>query len=111
MADLFGVNQSAIAKHIKNIIETNELPDNEATHSKMELVQSEGGRQVSREVEHYSLDMILAVGYCVSSKKATDFRRWATTKLRRRTPIKSPAAASRAGQVESLETRWRAGIG
>ncbi|MDH2310322.1 RhuM family protein [Methylobacterium brachiatum] len=81
MADLFGVNQPAIAKHIQNIFETNELQDDEATHSKMELVRDEGGRQVAREVEHYSLDMIIAVGYRVSSRQATEFRRWATDKL------------------------------
>lgn len=81
MADLFGVNQPAIAKHIQNILETNELADDEATHSKMELVRSEAGRQVAREIDHYSLDMIIAVGYRVSSRQATEFRRWATDKL------------------------------
>lgn len=81
MADLFGVDRSVVAKHVQNIFSDNELDQGPATCAKIAQVRSEGSRQVTREVEHYSLDMILAVGYRVSSKKATDFRRWATTKL------------------------------
>lgn len=76
LAELFGTGIPAINKHIKNIIEDEEL-DN-STISKMEIVQTEGNREVSRTVEHYSLDMIIAVGYRVSSKEATQFRIWAT---------------------------------
>lgn len=81
MAALFEVDQSVIARHIKNVFAENELADNEATHAKIASVQIEGGRQVSRDLSHYSLDMILAVGYRVSGKKATQFRQWATSKL------------------------------
>jgi hypothetical protein len=82
IADLFGINVPAVSKHIANIFESEEL-DPQATVSKMETVRIEGGRNVSREVEHYNLDMILSVGYRVSSAKATEFRKWATHTLRR----------------------------
>ncbi|MCJ2121168.1 virulence RhuM family protein [Methylobacterium sp. J-077] len=82
MADLFGVNQPDIAKHIKSIFDKNELPDNEATHSKMELVQNEGGRSVACEISHYSLDVIFTVGYRVNGTRAAEFRQWATRVLR-----------------------------
>lgn len=81
IADLFGVQKAAISKHIKNIFETGEL-NQKATVSKMETVQIEGKRQVVREIEIYNLDMIIAVGYRVNSKNATDFRIWATKTLR-----------------------------
>ena len=82
IADLFGVNVPAVSKHIGNILESGEL-DAESTISKMEKVRLEGGRSVSREIDHYNLDMILSVGYRVSSAKATEFRKWATQTLRR----------------------------
>ena len=82
MADLFGVTHPVIATHIKNVFESNELERDEATHSKFVLVQTEGGRQVSREVSHYSLDVILTVGYRVSGSKAAEFRKWANGVLR-----------------------------
>lgn len=82
IADLFGVNVPAVSKHIGNIFAEGEL-DLEGTVSKMEIVRIEGGRSVTREVEHYNLDMILSVGYRVSSAKATEFRKFATTTLRR----------------------------
>ena len=77
MAQLFGVNIPAISKHLKNIFDEEELrPD--TTASKMEIVQMEGEREVKRETTFYSLDAIIAVGYRVSSLRATRFRRWAT---------------------------------
>ena len=81
IADLFGINVPAVSKHISNIFEGGEL-EPETTVSKMEIVRLEGGRQVSREIEHYNLDVILSVGYRVSSVKATAFRKWATQTLR-----------------------------
>jgi len=81
MAELFGVNIPAISKHLKNIYLTEELRE-EATISKMEIVQSEGDREVSRMVEVYNLDAAIAVGYRVNSIKATHFRIWATNTLR-----------------------------
>lgn len=82
IADAFGVNVPAVSKHIANIFESGELAP-EATVSKMEIVRLEGGRQVRRQVDHYNLDVILSVGYRVSSVKATEFRKWATQTLRR----------------------------
>lgn len=77
MAQLFDVNIPAISKHLKNIFDEGELsPD--ATVSKMEIVQMEGEREVKRETTFYSLDAIIAVGYRVSSVRATRFRQWAT---------------------------------
>ena len=81
MAELFGVGVPAINKHLKNIFESGEL-DPQATISKMEMVRSEGGREVVRQVELYNLDAIITVGYRVNSYQATQFRIWATKTLR-----------------------------
>lgn len=81
MADLFGVGIPAINKHLKNIFESRELEE-AATVSKMEIVRSEGGREVRREVDFYNLDAIIAVGYRVNSFQATQFRIWATRTLK-----------------------------
>ena len=81
IADLFGVKTPAISKHLKNIYESGELTQ-EGTISKMETVQTEGSRQIAREVEFYNLDAVIAVGYRVNSIKATHFRIWATSTLR-----------------------------
>jgi hypothetical protein len=81
IAQLFGVEVPAINKHLNNIFEENEL-DKEATISKKEIVQQEGNRQVKRQVEFYNLDAIIAVGYRVNSKQATQFRIWATKTLK-----------------------------
>lgn len=80
MAHLFGVNLPAISKHLKNIFEEGELEIN-STVSKMEIVRSEGGREVKRSIDFYNLDAIISVGYRVSSQKATRFRQWATKVL------------------------------
>lgn len=81
MAELYGVNSQAISKHLKNIFEEGELNKN-LTCSKMEQVQNEGNRKVSRMVEFYNLDAIIAVGYRVNSSKATMFRIWANKTLK-----------------------------
>jgi hypothetical protein len=81
IADLFGVQKPAISKHIKNIFETKELSP-KATVSILETVQKEGAREVKRSIEMYNLDMIIAIGYRVNSKNATQFRIWATSVLR-----------------------------
>jgi len=73
IAELFNVQVPAITKHLKNIFEEEELVY-EATVSKMEIVQEEGNRQVTRMVEFYNLDAIIAIGYRVNSKKATRFQ-------------------------------------
>ena len=78
MAQLFGVGVPAISKHLGHIFEEGEL-DRTTTVSKMEIVVNRGFRgSVNEEVEFYSLDSIIAVGYRVSSLKATRFRQWAT---------------------------------
>jgi len=81
IAQLFGVEVPAISKHLANIYETNEL-QKEATISILEIVQVEGERNVKRNVEFYNLDAIIAVGYRVNSKQATQFRIWATNTLK-----------------------------
>lgn len=80
LSQLFGTKIPAINKHIKNILEEEELTD--STISKMETVQIEGTRKVQRLVEFYSLDMIIAIGYRVNSKMATQFRKWSTSILK-----------------------------
>ena len=77
IAELFGVQKAAISKHLKNIYASGELRP-AATVSKMETVQVEGRRRVVRNVDVYNLDAIIAVGYRVNSKLATQFRIWAT---------------------------------
>lgn len=72
MAQLFGVEIPLISKHLKNIYEEAELTKNQ-TISILAIVQIEGNREVKRNVEFYNLDAIIAVGYCVNSKQATQF--------------------------------------
>jgi hypothetical protein len=81
MAKLFDVQVPAITKHLANIYEDGELQE-EATLSKMEIVQTEGDRDVKRNIEFYNLDAIISVGYRVNSAKATQFRIWATKTLK-----------------------------
>jgi hypothetical protein len=77
MSELFEVEIPAISKHLTNIFSEGELQV-EATVSKMEIVQIEGTRNVKRTLDFYSLDAIISVGYRVNSRKATNFRIWAT---------------------------------
>ncbi len=82
MAELFGVAVLTISKHIKNIFIKGELQEN-STISKMETVVNRGFRgEVKEEIDSYSLDMIIAVGYRVNSYNATQFRIWATKTLK-----------------------------
>lgn len=81
MAELFSVGVPAINKHLNNIYDDGEL-SKESTVSKMEIVQLEGDRQIKRTVDFYNLDAIIAVGYRVNSRRATQFRIWATKTLR-----------------------------
>jgi hypothetical protein len=80
MAELFQTTKQNISLHIVNILEEGEQ-SREATVKEYLTVQQEGARHVRRMVEHYSLDMILAVGYRVRSLRGTQFRQWATTRL------------------------------
>lgn len=80
LADLFQTTKQNISLHIRNIFEERELQP-EATVKDFLTVQREGNRQVERRIEHYSLDLILAVGYRVRSPVGTQFRQWATRTL------------------------------
>lgn len=75
MALLYNVETNTINYHIKKIFEDSELQE-EATIRKFRIVQSEGGRTIEREVKHYSLQMIIAVGFKVNSERAVQFRKW-----------------------------------
>ena len=81
LAEIYDTTQQNIASHIQNIFSDNELSDSEATHKKFLLVRKEGQRQVQRNIDHYNLDVIIALGYRVQSQVATRFRRWATERL------------------------------
>ena len=81
IAELFGVEVPAISKHLSNIYDSNEL-GRESTVSILETVRREGPRDVKRKLEYYSLDVIIAVGYRVNSYQATQFRIWATQRLK-----------------------------
>ena len=80
IAELFGVTRRNIALHLTSIYGTNEL-DKNRTWKKNFQVRTEGKRKVTREINMYNLDAIISVGYRVNSKKATDFRIWATKVL------------------------------
>lgn len=80
MAELFQTTKQNISLHVRNILDEGELAA-DATVKDYLTVQSEGKRSVERHLEHYSLDMILAVGYRVRSPRGTQFRQWATKTL------------------------------
>lgn len=80
MAELFGVESHTINYHLKEIFKTQELME-ETTTRKIRAVQQEGSRQVERDLLFYNLDAIISVGYRVNSRRATQFRIWATNIL------------------------------
>lgn len=81
IGELFSVKVNTINYHLKEIFESKELDEN-STIRKIRIVQNEGNRKVSRTVDFYSLDAIIAVGYRVNSYDATEFRIWATNTLK-----------------------------
>ncbi len=81
MAELFGVDVRTVNEHLRNIFTSGELQE-ASTIRKFRIVQKEGARDVSREIEFYNLDAIIAVGYRVNSYQATQFRIWATQTLK-----------------------------
>lgn len=81
IAEVFGVNVRTINEHLQNIYEDKELERN-STIRKFRIVQTEGSREVERNIDHYNLDAIISVGYRVNSVSATSFRKWATKTLR-----------------------------
>lgn len=81
MAELYGTTKQNISLHIKNIFEEQELIES-STVKEFLTVQKEGNRNVERNVKYYNLDMIISLGYRIKSKIATNFRRWATERLK-----------------------------
>ena len=81
MAELFDVDVRTVNAHLKNIFNEGELIE-DSTIRDFRIVQKEGNREVSREVAFYNLDAIIAVGYRVNSRRATQFRIWATNVLK-----------------------------
>lgn len=81
MADLYDTTKQNISLHIKNIFEEEELSIN-STVKEFLTVQKEGNRKVERNVKYYNLDMIISLGYRIKSKVATNFRKWATERLK-----------------------------
>ncbi|MFA6363105.1 virulence RhuM family protein [Methanoregula sp.] len=81
IAELYQITKQTTGHHIQNIFDENELSP-EATVRQYLTVQTEGSRTVQRSIEYYNLDMILAIGYRVRSSRGTQFRRWATERLR-----------------------------
>ena len=81
MVELFQTTKQNVSLHIQNLFAEGEL-DRTATVKEYLTVQQEGRRQVSRSVEHYNLDVIISVGYRVKSHRGTQFRMWATQRLR-----------------------------
>ncbi len=83
MGEIFSVGANTISQHLANIYEAEEL-DPDDTMRRIQTTREEGGRSVNRKLNHYNLDAILSVGYRVSSKRGTRFRKWATQVLRER---------------------------
>lgn len=81
MAELFGIGRTTVLRHIRNIYTSEEL-DEISTCAKIAHVRIEGNRSIQRNIPYYNLDMIISVGYRVNSRRATSFRRWATSILK-----------------------------
>lgn len=102
MAELFGCDVPNISKHLANIFSDGEIEEM-ATVSKMEIVETEGQRTVTRTVMHYNLDAIISVGYRVNSKRGVAFRQWATKMLKERL-LRDYVPKSEAAQVKMKPT-------
>ena len=81
LCELFQKSKATISEHIKNVFEEGEL-DALATVRKFRTVQTEGKREVERAIDYYNLDVIISVGYRVKSQQGTQFRIWATQRLK-----------------------------
>ena len=81
LVELFEGSRSNIVEHIKNIYKSDEL-DEISTCRKFRQVRKEGNRQIERQIDHYNLDVIISVGYRINSKRGTQFRQWATQRLK-----------------------------
>ena len=85
MATLYDVDVRTINEHIKKIYSDSEL-EKDATIRNFRIVQTEGSRQVTRDVKHYNLQMIIAVGFKVNNERAVQFRKWANSIVKDYTP-------------------------
>ena len=81
MSELFQRDKSVVSRHIRNIFDESEL-EREATVADFATVQKEGGREIKRSIESFNLDVIISVGYRVKSQRGTQFRQWATQRLK-----------------------------
>ena len=81
MAELYQTSRTNVVEHIKHIYEEQEL-DEESTCRNFRQVRKEGNREVAREMTFYNLDMIISLGYRIKSRIATQFRRWATERIK-----------------------------
>ncbi|HCA43628.1 MAG TPA: death-on-curing protein [Bacteroidetes bacterium] len=110
MAELFGTDRTSILKHIQNIYFNKELEEN-STCEKFAQVREEGKRIIKRQILHYNLDAIISVGYRVNSKRGTQFRQWATQRLKdylvQGYAINEKRLAEKQQQVEYLKTGIR----
>ncbi|MBL1411486.1 virulence RhuM family protein [Sphingobacterium faecale] len=110
MATLFDVNRPAILKHIQNIYKSEELNES-STCAKIAQVRQEGKRLVTRNLLNYNSDAILSVGYRVNSKRGTQFRQWASQRLKdylvQSYAINEKRLAEQQQQVEHLKTGIR----
>jgi death-on-curing family protein len=110
MAELFEKDIRTINEHIKTIYKTKELTK-DSTVRKFRIVQQEGNRKVTRNIEHYNLDMIISVGYRVNSVRGTQFRIWATQRLKdyliKGYAINEKRLAEKQQEVEYLKTGIR----
>lgn len=81
LTDLFGRDKSTISRHIRNVFSEGEL-ERTATVAKFATVQTEGDREVTRDIDYYNLDVIISVGYRVKSQRGVEFRKWANNVLK-----------------------------
>ncbi len=81
MSELFDRDIKTIGKHIGNVFKEGEL-EKASTVAKFATVQNECGRQIERQIEYYNLDVIISVGYRVKSRRGTQFRQWATQRIK-----------------------------
>ncbi|KXX72089.1 hypothetical protein AVL50_02805 [Flammeovirga sp. SJP92] len=103
---MFGRDRSVVNRHIKGVYSEQEL-EQESTSAKFAQVRFEGDREIERTILHYNLDVIIAVGYRVKSPLATEFRRWATRKLKeyllKGYTLNEQLLTQKSGQVERLQ--------
>ena len=108
IAEIFGRDRTVINRHIKNAFKDEELNE-AATSAKIAQVRIEGDREIEREVLHYNLDVIISVGYRVKSPLATEFRKWATSKLKEYLlqgfTINKELLQSKVEKIKKLETQ------